>query len=51
MKEIIFDLLSVGRCRNIMPEVNNLSLDYIEDVHFDLFVANECRFTSISGDC
>lgn len=23
MKDIIFDLLSVGRCRNLMPEVNS----------------------------
>ena len=51
MKEIIFDLLSVGRCRNLMPEVNNLSLDYIDNFHFDLFLANECRFTSISSNC
>jgi hypothetical protein len=34
MKDIIFDLLSVGRCRNLMPEVNYNSIINIFIIFF-----------------
>src|ERR1700732_891882 len=46
MKDIIFDLLSVGKCRNLMPEVNHISLMNFFILFF-FKLANECWFTSI----